>query len=65
MALDAFAILVGDPGRQSSLAFPAAKKKGLPFLGRQPLVVQLLTGGKREASRYRFEKLSPCCGRRY
>jgi hypothetical protein len=58
MALGAFAILVRDPAGHSSLMFPAAKKKGLPFLGRQPLVVQLLTGGWREceASRYSLEQ---------
>jgi hypothetical protein len=36
----------------------AHKEKGLPFLGRQPLVVQLLTGGWRKANRYRVKHIT-------
>jgi hypothetical protein len=57
MALGPFTILVAN-------LFPSqnrqAKKKGLPFLGRQPLVLQLLTAnfGGRKAQPLRLETIT-------
>jgi hypothetical protein len=54
MALGPFTILVAN-------LFPSqnrqAKKKGLPFLGRQPLVLQLLTLAGAKPSRYDLKQL--------
>jgi hypothetical protein len=55
MALVTFTNLVGHTASWDSPKSPA-NKKGLPFLGRQPLVVQQLTRGWREASRYRSKQ---------
>ena len=57
MALGAFAILVGDTSRWDSPKSPANNKKGLPFLGRQPLVLQLLTLAGAKPSRYDLKQL--------
>lgn len=63
MALGAFAILVETQFNWAARSVDH-KKKGLPFLGRQPLVVQLLTLLGAKPNRYRPKSISCGLGRR-